>query len=81
MKFYVDEDGHRRLIGRAEIPEDVGAVHREWLFGGASAIYEDFAIGSVTHFGPDGSTTVERAVILSPLQRADFLPGWAPLAS
>ncbi|MCW8088212.1 hypothetical protein [Sabulicella glaciei] len=81
MKVYVDEDGHKRLIGRAEIPEETGPVHREWLFGGESAIYEDFAIGSVTRFGTDGRTTVERAVILSPLQRADFLPGWAPLAS
>ncbi|MCW8087346.1 hypothetical protein [Sabulicella glaciei] len=81
MKVYVDEDGHKRLIGRAEIPDDGGAVHREWLFGGESAIYEDFTLGSVTPFGSDGSTTVERAVILSPLQRADFLPGWAPLVS
>lgn len=81
MKVYVDEDGHKRLIGRAEIPVETGAVHREWLFGGDSSIYEDFAIGSVTIFGSDGSITVERAVVLSPLQRADFLPGWTPLAS
>ena len=82
MKVYSDEGGDRRLIGRAEVPEDVGPVYEVPLFGAASTISESFAIGTVTHLPEGGGApVVERAVLAAPGQLVDLLPGWQPLAS
>jgi hypothetical protein len=82
MKVYCDEAGERRLIGRADIPDDVGPVYMVQLFGAASTITDNFTIGTVAHFGPEpGSILVERVILLGPGQRPELLPGWQPLAS
>lgn len=81
MKVYVDEDGEKRLVGRADIPEDSGPTFEVPLFGATSIIVELFIIGTVTHVGPGGACRVERAVILSPLQHAELLPGFQSLSS
>ena len=82
MKVYLDDAGEKRLLGRAEVPEDVGAVYELPLFGAASTIVEHFAIGTVTHLPEGGGApVVERAVVLTPDQRPELLPGWQPLAS
>lgn len=80
MKVYLDEDGERRLVGRADISEAEGPAFEVPLFGPTSIIVETFTIGVVTHVTWEGLVT-ERAVILSPLQQPDLLPGWQPLAS
>ena len=82
MKVYWDEEGERRLIGRADIPDDVGPVYEVHLFGAASTITDHFTVGTVAHFGPEpGSMLVERGILLGPGQRPELLPGWQPLAS
>ena len=83
MKVYLDEDGGgRRLVGRADVPEDCGPVFEVPLFGAASVIAERFTVGAVTHLPKGGGApVVERAVVLTPDQWAEVLPGWAPLAS
>ena len=82
MKVYLDDAGEKRLLGRAEVPEDVGAVYELPLFGVASTIVERFAIGTVTHLpAGGGAPVVERVVLLAPDQRPELLPGWQPLAS
>ena len=82
MEVYLDENGDRRLIGRAEVPADCGPVFKVPMFGGASDIAETFAIGAVTRL-PDGggAPVVERAVLAAPGQLVELLPGWAPLES
>ena len=82
MKVYIDNCGEKRLVGRADVPADTGAVYEVPLFGPASTIIERFTIGTVTHL-PDGSNTplVERAVLLVVDQRPELLPGWEPFAS
>jgi hypothetical protein len=81
MKVYLDDAGEKRLLGRADVPEDVGAVYEMPLFGAASTIVERFTIGTVTHLPPGGAPVVERVVLLSPEQYPELLPGWQPLAS
>jgi len=82
MKVYWDEEGERRLIGRADIPDDVGPVYKVQLFGAASTITDHFTVGTVAHFGPEpGSMLVEKVILLGPGQRPELLPGWQPLAS
>jgi hypothetical protein len=82
MKVYLDENGSKRLVGRADVPEGTGPVYEVPLFGAASIIAERFTIGAVTHRPAGGSLpVVERAVMLAPGQLADLLPGWQPLAS
>jgi hypothetical protein len=82
MKVYRDEVGERRLIGRADIPDDVGPVYTVQLFGAVSTITDHFTVGTVAHFGPEpGSMLVERVILLGPGQRPELLPGWQPLAS
>ena len=82
MRVYLDDGGDKRLVGRADMPEDTGPVYEAPLFGAASVIAESFVIGSVTHLpAGGGAPVVERAVILSPGQLAELLPGWEPLAS
>ena len=53
MKVYREEAGEQRLIGRADIPDDVGPVYEVHLFGAASTITDLFTVGTVTHFGPE----------------------------
>ena len=82
MRVHLDDRGGRRLVGRADVPEDCGPVYEVPLFGTASAIAERFAIGAVARLpAGGGAPVVERAVLLSPGQWAEVLPGWAPLAS
>ena len=82
MKVYVNDDGGRRLVGRADVPEDCGPVFEVPLFGAASTIAERFTIGTVTHLPEGGGApAVERAVLAAPGQLIELLPGWAPLAS
>ncbi|MBD0273958.1 MAG: hypothetical protein ICV73_18780 [Acetobacteraceae bacterium] len=80
MKVYVDEGGERRLVGRAELPEDCGPVYEVLLFGGASTIAEVFTVGAVTRLPEGGGApAVERAVLAVPGQLVELLPGWVPL--
>ena len=82
MKVYTDDDGGRRLIGRADVPEDAGPVFEVPMFGAASTIAERFAIGTVTHLLEGGGAhVVERAVLAVPGQLVELLPGWEPLSS
>ena len=83
MKVYVEGDGGRRLIGRADVPEDCGPVLEVLVFGPAApSIFESCAIGAVTHLPEGGGApVVERAVLAAPGQLVELLPGWAPLAS
>ena len=82
MKVYLDVDGDKRLIGRADVPETAGPVFRAPMFGAASIIVEPFAIGAVTHLpAGGGAPVVERAVLAAPGQLVELLPGWEPLAS
>jgi hypothetical protein len=82
MKVYLGECGEKRLVGRADIPDDTGPVYEVPLFGAVSVIRERFTIGTVTHL-PAGAAVpyVERAVLLSPGQPVELLPGWQPLVS
>ncbi|CAA9250682.1 MAG: hypothetical protein AVDCRST_MAG93-1736 [uncultured Chloroflexia bacterium] len=82
MKVYVVDGGEPRLIGRADVPEDTGPVYKLPLIGRPSITVDRFIIGTVKHHEagmPD--PIVERAVLLSPYQIAELLPGWHPLAS
>lgn len=82
MKVYIDDGGEKRLIGRADIPEDVGAVYEVHLFGASSTITDHFMVGTVTHLGRQpGEIEVERVIILGPGQHPELLPCWQPLAS
>ena len=82
MKVYLCENGENRLVGRADVPENAGPVFRAPMFGAASVIVEPFVIGAVTHLPKGGGApVVERAVLASPGQLVDLLPGWAPVAS
>lgn len=82
MKVYRDEEGQMRLIGRADVPDDVGVVLDVALFGPTSSITDRYVIGAVSHLGPGRTDiSVERAVIVAEGQYPDFLPGWQPLAS
>ena len=82
MKVFLDENGDKRLIGRAEVTEDCGPVYEAALFGAASTIVEAFAVGTVTHLPEGGDApVVERAVLAAPGQFVELLPGWEPVAS
>ena len=81
MKVYLDEDGGTRLVGRAEVPEHCGPVFEVPSFGVAPAAVQRFVVGTVTRFAAGGTPVVERAVLLTPWQWAELLPGWEPLAS
>lgn len=81
MKVYVgDGNGGKRLVGRADVPEDCGIVYRVPRSGAASTVVEAFAIGAVTHLPHGGGApVVERAVLAAPGQVMELLPGWEPL--
>lgn len=82
MKVYLDEGGEKRLIGRADVPEECGPVFEVPFFGAVSTLAEQFTIGAVTHFPPGGGgPVIERAVLAAPGQLVELLPGWQPLAS
>ena len=83
MRVYLDENGDKRLIGRADVPGDAGPVFAVPMFGAAApSIVESFAIGAVTRLPEGGGAPmVERAVLAVPGQLVELLPGWAPLAS
>ena len=62
MYVYLDENGNKRLIGRADVPDDCGPVYEVPLFGAASVIAERFTVGAVTHLPEGGGApVVERA--------------------
>ena len=48
MKVYLNDAPQQRLIGRADIPDDVGPVFEVHLFGASFAITDHFAVGTVT---------------------------------
>lgn len=82
MKVYMDDAGEKRLLGRADVPEDVGPVYEMPLFGTTSIIVERFTVGTVTHLpAGGGAVLVEKVLLLSVCQRPEILPGWQPLAS
>jgi hypothetical protein len=82
MRVYLDNAGDKRLIGRADVPEDTGSLLEVSLFRAASVIREIYTLTIVTHLPPGGGTpVVERAVLVAPGQPAELLPGWSPLAS
>lgn len=82
MKVCADEDGSKRLAGRAEVEDDGTLVYRVYLFGAASTITDDFTIGTVTQLGSGAEPwRLEPAILLSPGQRPELLPGWQPLSS
>ena len=80
MDVYADDGGEMRLIGHAAVPHDCGPIYEVPLFGPVSVIRERFTIGTVTHLpGAGESPVVVRAVLLSPGQLPDLLPGWRPI--
>ena len=84
MKVYTDDDGGRRLIGRADVPDDCGPVYEVPAVTEALAVVEEFAVGTVgTHVpeGGGGAPVAERVVLAVPGQMVELLPGWEPLAS
>ena len=82
MKVYLCDDGEKRLVGRADVPENAGPVFRTSLFGAASIIVEPFVVAALTHLPEGGGApVVERAVLAAPGQLVDLLPGWVPLES
>ena len=82
MKAHLDDDdGGRRLVGRADVPEECGPVFEVPVFGAASTNAERFAVGAVTHLPEGGGApVVERAVLAAPGQLVELLPGWVVLA-
>ncbi len=82
MKVYTDDDGGRRLIGRADVPDDCGPVYEVPVVKEAFAVTEEFAVGTVM-FAPEGggAPVAERAVPAAPGRPVEPLPGWAPPAS
>ena len=79
MDVYADEDGEIRFVGHAAVPPDCGPVFEVPLFGPVSVIRERFTIGTVTLLPEGGGAPVViRAVLLSPGQKPELLPGWRP---
>jgi hypothetical protein len=82
MKVYLGEGDAMRLVGRAEVPEDCGAVYEVPMSGDASEVAERFIIAAVPRqAGGGGAPALERAVLAWPGQLVELLPGWVPLAS
>jgi hypothetical protein len=81
-KVFQDYDNGRRLVGRAEVPQDAEPVYEVPMFGAVSVIVERFVTGTVTRLPePGGAPVVERAVLAAPGQLVELLPGWELLAS
>jgi hypothetical protein len=82
VKVYLDDGGDKRLVGRADVPDTHGPVYEVPMFTATSVIVERYTVGVVTHLPEGGGApVVERAVLLTPGQPPDLLPGWQPLAS
>ena len=81
MKVYLDLKGRIILVGRADVPEDCGDEFDVSLFGPTSRFEEDFVVANVTRLSAAGAIVEERAIVLSPEQIPEVLPGWQPLAS
>jgi hypothetical protein len=47
VKVYLDEAGEQRLVGRADILDDVGAVYEDHLLGASSTIAEHSIFGTI----------------------------------
>ena len=47
MKAYLEKAGEQRLVGRADILDDVGAVYEDHLFGASSTIAEHSIVGTI----------------------------------
>ena len=76
MKVYTDDDGGRRLIGRADVPDDCGPVYEVPAVEEALAITEEFAVGTVMYAPEgDGVPRAERVVLAPPGQMVELLPG------
>ena len=64
MKVYLGEGDGMRLVGRAEVPEDCGAVYEVPMTGDASEITERFIIAAVPRpTRGDAAPALERAVL------------------
>jgi hypothetical protein len=82
MNVYLSDLGCLHLLGSATLPEDYCGAYEAPVCGSANAIIERFAIGTIIRLPADGGTpVVERAVLASPGQIVELLPGWEPLAS
>jgi hypothetical protein len=46
MKVYLDNGGDKRLIGRADVPDDCGPVYEVPAVREAFAVTEEFAVGA-----------------------------------
>lgn len=77
---YCFDGGERRLIGRADLPEDTGPFYAVPLFGPGPVIKERFIVGTVTRLpAGGGAPEVEQAVLAAQGQPVRLLPGWEPL--
>jgi hypothetical protein len=78
VQVYVDDNDGRRLIGRADVPEDAGPVLAVPMVGAAApSIVESFAIGAVTHLpAGGGAPVVERVVLAASGLWLGALAGW-----
>jgi len=82
MKVYIDNGEEKILVGRADIPAVQGPVYRAQLSGAAWSIIDEYVIGTVTHLPKGGGAPLgERAVLLSPGQAPEILPGWQQVHS
>ena len=81
MKVYTDDDGGRRLIGHADVPDDCGPLYEVPAVKEALATTEEFAIGAMVLRAEGGAPVVERVVLAVPGQQVELLPGWEPLAT
>jgi hypothetical protein len=75
MQVYVQEPAGHRLIGRADVAEN----QRPIFDVPGTTTMERFGIEAILHLRPDGRFEIERAVVLTPGQSPEALPGWAPL--
>ncbi len=82
MRVYLDDNGEKRLVGRADVPVGHGPVLEIPVPGAMAVVAERFTIGTVTHVpAGGGAPIVERAVLMAPGQIAKLLPGWVRLSS
>lgn len=80
MKVYLDDEGARRLVGRADVPDEGLPTYDVPLFGPAETVVERYAVCAVTHLPTGGGPpVVERAIVLGRSQDPALLPGWRPL--
>lgn len=79
MKVYLELKGERRLIGHADIKDDGQPAHRVLLFGDdAPSVVDVFPIVELVVPPADGGWSIERVLIVQPMQRPEVLPGWRP---